>query len=147
MTARKILVATDFSTHSDKALSEALDLAERDQGSVFLLHVVPEDVVQCVELYCLDEEQLLAIEEQSVQAARAKLVEQLGRQPRAQSRQIEPIVASGKIPETILDFERTHDIDLIVLGAYGRRGITRFLSGSTTRDVLKGAKTSVLVVR
>lgn len=147
MTARRILVATDFSTHSDKALTEALDLAEREGSTVFLLHVVPDDVVQCVEMYCLDEDQMQAIEAQAMHAARAKVVEQLGRQPRAKTQQLEPIVTSGKVAETILEFERSHDIDLIVLGAYGRRGITRFLAGSTARDVLKGAQSSVLVVR
>jgi nucleotide-binding universal stress UspA family protein len=141
------MVATDFSTHSDKALSEALDLADCGQSTVFLLHVVPSELVQCVELYCLDESQMRTIEAQSMQAARAKLVEQLGRQPRAKAHHVEPIVATGNVPEAINEFQKTHDIDLIVLGAYGRRGLARFLAGSTARDVLEGAKGSVLVVR
>jgi nucleotide-binding universal stress UspA family protein len=147
MTARKILVATDFSTHSDKALSEALGLAEKEMSPVFLLHVVPDDLIQCVELYCLDEEQMQAVQAQSMQTAREKMVEQLGRQPLAQRHQIEPVVTSGKASEAILEFGESHNVDLIVLGAYGRRGVTRFLAGSTARDVLKGAKSSVLVVR
>ncbi len=36
----KILVPTDFSEHSDKALAQALDIAKYSNATVYLLHVV-----------------------------------------------------------------------------------------------------------
>ncbi|MGD0236725.1 MAG: universal stress protein [Syntrophorhabdales bacterium] len=38
-------------------------------------------------------------------------------------------------------------IDLIVIGPLGRTGITRFLIGSVTKNVVKEAKCSVLVAK
>jgi nucleotide-binding universal stress UspA family protein len=48
MGATKILVPTDFSEYSDKALRQALDIALQYKAKVFVLHVVHEQITQCV---------------------------------------------------------------------------------------------------
>ena len=40
----RILVPTDFSPYSDRALVQALDIAKQYRAKVFLLHVLHEDV-------------------------------------------------------------------------------------------------------
>jgi nucleotide-binding universal stress UspA family protein len=47
----------------------------------------------------------------------------------------------------ILDYADEHDIDLIVMGTHGRRGIDRWLLGSVTERVVRTAEMPVLTVR
>ena len=44
----KILVPTDFSEYSDKALEQALDIAKQYHAKVFLLHVIHEETYHSV---------------------------------------------------------------------------------------------------
>ena len=44
----KILVPTDYSDYSDKALKQALDIAKHYNAKVFLFHVIPKEVNPCV---------------------------------------------------------------------------------------------------
>ena len=39
---KRLLVPTDFSTHSDKALEYAVDMAKIYEAKIFLLHVIDE---------------------------------------------------------------------------------------------------------
>jgi nucleotide-binding universal stress UspA family protein len=68
-TFKKILVPTDFSQSSDRALEKALDLAEEYQAKVILLHV-EEDVRQCAADYCLSMEQVMKAEEDNFRKSR-----------------------------------------------------------------------------
>jgi nucleotide-binding universal stress UspA family protein len=56
-------------------------------------------------------------------------------------------MAHGHAAEEILKEAESGDYDLIVVGARGRRGLTRFLLGSTSSRVVQYAPCSVLVVK
>ncbi|WP_454062105.1 universal stress protein [Candidatus Nitrospira salsa] len=58
-----------------------------------------------------------------------------------------PLVDTGIPGATILDAIEKHDIDLTVLGTYGRTVCQRFLLGSVSEWVLTEAPSSVLIVR
>ena len=51
-----ILVPTDFSEHSDRSVSEALDMAQQYKAKVYLLHVISEEFRRCGGDYCLSDE-------------------------------------------------------------------------------------------
>ncbi len=69
---KNILVPTDFSEHSDRALKQAIDLASRFNAKVYLLHVI-EDLQQCAVDYCLSENVMEGYRAQSQQATAEKL--------------------------------------------------------------------------
>ncbi|MBI5349762.1 MAG: universal stress protein [Chloroflexi bacterium] len=48
---------------------------------------------------------------------------------------------------SILDYVETHDVDLLVMATHGRSGLLRWVYGSVTEKVLRGAKRSMLIVR
>lgn len=61
---------------------------------------------------------------------------------------VEIAVARDLAPApAILRYTESHDVDLIVLGTHGRRGISRFILGSTAREVVQLAPCPVLTVR
>jgi universal stress protein A len=143
----KILVPTDFSEFSDKALKQALDIAKQYKATVFLLHVIHEDLQQCVVDYCLTEELLQGIKDQVTSGARESLRKQIEKFPEAKEVELVSDIKMGIPYEAILKEEEERQIDLIVIGSLGRTGVARFIIGSVARNVLKGAKCPVLLTK
>jgi nucleotide-binding universal stress UspA family protein len=127
----KILVPTDFSDFSDKALKQALDIAKQYNAKVFLFHVIPREVNRCVSDVCLGE----------------NLQKQLGKFSQSQEVSVTTEVGKGIPYDAILQEAADRGIDLIVIASLGRSGIARFLIGSVSRNVLKGAKCPVLLTK
>ncbi|WP_166839117.1 universal stress protein [Rheinheimera pleomorphica] len=54
----------------------------------------------------------------------------------------------GGEPETVLhQYQQDHNIDLLVMGAYGHSRIRQFIVGSTTTAMISKAKCSLLILR
>jgi len=67
---------------------------------------------------------------------------------RAKGAKVETAVLFGDDPaETILDYARKHDVDLIMMATHGRTGLARLVLGSVAGRVLKSGLKPVLVVR
>ena len=131
----KILIPTDFSEYSNKALRQALDIAKHYKAKVYMLHVVRG------ESYYED------VEKQMIERARKKLQEEIDKFPQAKELEVFTEVVSGNTSEAILTEERSKGIDLIVIASLGRSGIAKYLIGSVARNVLKGAKCPVLLTK
>ncbi|HBA54454.1 universal stress protein [Syntrophorhabdus aromaticivorans] len=143
----KILVPTDFSEYSDKALKQGLDIAKQYNAKVFLLHVIPRDIQRCAIDYCLSEDQVRGIEEQMVTRAKTDMQQQLDKFPRSKEVEVVTDIKRGIPYEAILEEEAANGIDLIVIASLGRTGIARLIVGSVARNVLKGAKCPVLLTK
>ena len=143
----KILVPTDFSDHSDKALGQALDIAKYSKAKIYLLHVVHEEVHRCASDYCLPEDMLQQMETGMMSAAKENLEKQLAKFPQAKEVEVVTNVRKGFPAEEILKEQQDKGIDLIVIGPLGRTGIARYLVGSVTKNVVKEAKCPVLVTK
>lgn len=143
----KILVPTDFSEYSDKAVKQGIDIAKQYNAKLFLLHVIPSDIRRCSVDYCLSDIQVQEIEEQMTQWARNEMQKQLDKFPRSKEVEVITNVKKGLAYEAILDEEKAQGIDLIVIASLGRTGLAKFLIGSVSRNVLKGAKCPVLLTK
>lgn len=53
----------------------------------------------------------------------------------------------GEVERVLCDYRAAHNIDLLVMGAYGHSVIRRFLVGSTTTSVIRNATVPVLLMR
>ncbi|MBP5978818.1 MAG: universal stress protein [Halomonas sp.] len=56
-------------------------------------------------------------------------------------------ISSGKVDEALQTYAAQHDIDLLVMGAYGHSRIRHLLIGSTTTTMLRGSQIPVLILR
>lgn len=56
-------------------------------------------------------------------------------------------VIEGEVEPALHDYQRKHDIDLMVMGAYGHTRIRQLLVGSTTTDMIRRAEVPVLITR
>ena len=143
----KILVPTDFSEYSDKALKQALDIAKQYNAKVFLLHVIHSELHQCVVDYCLSQEQMDQLQNQMTSGAQASLDQQLAKFAQSKEVEVTTDVKLGIPYEAILKEEQEKGIDLIVIASLGRSGIAKYIIGSVARNVLKGAKCPVLLTK
>lgn len=140
-----ILYPTDFSTAAGHALPFAVALAEQFDAELHMFHALVlhaddpgnishrfPDVTQLYEsLHQSAEEQLGA-------TAAAHAMDGL-KVHRAQERGI-------SAPGAILDYIAEHDIDLVVMGTHGRRGLRRLLLGSVAEEMVRLAPCPVLTV-
>ncbi|MGA2332224.1 MAG: universal stress protein [Syntrophales bacterium] len=142
---KKILVPTDFSEYSDRALKQAVDIASEHNSKIYLLHVVDE-IVQCAVDYCLDAAVVDQVEKQSMAFAEEKLKKEVKMLSESKDLQIISDVKKGYTYETILKEQKDKGIDLIVIASHGKKGLIKHL-GSVADKVLREAKCPVLLVK
>ncbi len=143
----KILVPTDFSKSSDKALRQALDIAAQHKAKLFVVHVLNEHITQCVYDYCLSTAEVKKAKEQLISTAKKNLDKQLSKFPPVKPGTVKAEVKSGIPSEEILKSAQENGIDLIVIASLGQTGLAKYLIGGIARNVLKHAKCSVLLTR
>ncbi len=56
-------------------------------------------------------------------------------------------IRAGDVEPTLHAYQDEHDIDMLVMGAYGHSRIRQFLVGSTTTTMLKTAKKPLVILR
>lgn len=143
----KILVPTDFSEYSDKALKQALDIAKQYNAKVYLFHAIHEETQRIVLDFVVNAEEVEDIEKRHAAAARAMMERQLKKFPGAEAIEVHIEVGKGNPFEAILDEEQKKGIDLIVIASLGRTGLAKYFIGNVARNVLKGATAPVLLTR
>lgn len=140
-----ILVPTDGSEHADAAIERALDLAERYGATLHALFVVDTSYPYAdFETPSVNWNTVTEAMEEQGEAATATVRE------RAEERGV-PVVTeveqATSIHGTILEYADDHDVDLIVMGTRGRRGLDRYLLGSVTEKVVRLSDVPVLTVK
>lgn len=139
----KILVATDGSPYSDKALDAAIVLAKAFNSTLYIIHVVEEDKVA------------LAASTMPVMANLIEDMVRIGNEilNKAKDKAInagvkaEVILARGNAADKILETADNLNVDLIVVGSRGLRGLARFLLGSVSEKVVRHSNRPVMVIK
>jgi universal stress protein A len=143
---KNILVPTDFSEYSDKALQQAMDIAKQYSSKIYLLHVVGL-VIQCTMDYCLDPKTSTLVERETITAAKKMIQDQLGKFPDSKSVDIVADIRTGTPYEEILKAQQEKKADLIVIASHGQTGLMRHLIGSVAEKVMRQSKCPVLLVK
>lgn len=145
---QRILIATDGSELSEKAVQHGLSLAALANAHVVALKVVPRYPRSYFEGGLpVDTQDIERIEKQWNDAAHA-LIEKIKTDGAAQGVSVEPVIAkSDLVAEAIIATAKKYDCDLIVMASHGRKGIQRMLLGSETQHVLTHSHIPVLVLR
>ena len=134
-----ILIPTDGSEAADAAVEHAIDHAVRYGATLHVVHVVDELAVPPT----ADGGRVLAALEEQGRAAIERVAQRAGN---ADVDTTESAVLSGPPHQAILDYVAEHDVDLVVMGTHGRRGLDRLLLGSVTERVVRLADVPVLTV-
>lgn len=135
-----ILFPTDGSKGADAALRHAIEQALQYDAALHVLYVI-EETVPAIEVGAPDV--LDAMEEHGQQVIDD--VRKAAKSAGVESTQAS--IAAGSPYSRILEYVEDADIDLIVMGTHGRRGLDRYLLGSVTEKVVRTADCPVLTVR
>ena len=138
MKPRRILVPIDFSAGSDAALEMATSLARDSGGSLVLAHV------EIIPLSAAGGEYLYAIPEPPTEELLAKLDAVAVPDSHVP---VERRLLAGDPADAIVRLAQTEDVDMIVMGTHGRRGLSRLLMGSVAETVVRAAPCPVLTVK
>src|SRR5271163_1572195 len=124
---KKILAPVDFDPSSLMALELAGKVAKPNDGTVYVLHIVPVDMdvsgmPQYVDLIKrqenIDHDKLTAIAKQQLADVKREILDQMG----------EPAVVIAEVAANM-------SADLIVMVTHGRRGLARLVEGSIAEKV------------
>jgi universal stress protein A len=135
---KKVLFATDFSTASDAALTQATDLARGMHAQLVILHVEePPLAYGGGELYYGVPEPTSAILEEMLR----KVV------PADPAVPVSHRMVMGDPATEIVRIAEQEQVSLIVLGTHGRSGLARLLMGSVAEQTMRHAPCPVLTIR
>jgi nucleotide-binding universal stress UspA family protein len=135
-----VLIATDFSEASEKAVRHALAIARHYGAKVYLVHVVsslgftlvgPDAVNTVTDAVCREARQLEGHLVQS--GALAGLRHEI-------------VIRQGKVWEELDKIVRQEQVELVVIGTHARRGLGKLLLGSVAEHIFRHSECLVLTV-
>jgi nucleotide-binding universal stress UspA family protein len=140
---KKILIATDGSSHSSEALEFGLDLAAEEEADALVVHVVP----------AID-----TVPAGGFGMSHGAIVHAVTDDDRAPLDAAVAIAAERGLPVTtellrgsaateIVSYADAKDVDVIVIGSRGHGALTSALLGSVSLGVLRHTARPVLIVR
>jgi universal stress protein A len=141
MNVRNILLATDFSDGSRRALDYALGIASRYGSRLYLFHCInpaPYNMAErpdAVETTCDD-----ALSELQ------ELVAGLRRDGRLKNVEIKLMVEAGDLASILSQSVKDLDLNLIVVGTHGRTGWRKLVLGSVAEMIVDQISCPVLCV-
>lgn len=145
---KRILLATDGSSLSDKAVNAALDLAALTGAQLYALRVVPRYPMSYFEgTAALAMEEIARVEKQW-QTDAVDSVKKICQQAQKKGVDAKPLTTRADlVAQAIVAAAKKHRCDLIVMASHGRKGFKRLLLGSETLQVLTHSTVPTLVLR
>ncbi|WP_320815471.1 universal stress protein [Flavobacterium sp.] len=140
---KKILVPIDFSKHAEYALKVAAQIAKKNDGEVFLLHMLELPSAGGDALSnSHDIPELMLFKNAAVNrmndAMQASYLDGL---------KVTKIIQFEMAFEGIIKNGESHGVDLIVMGSHGARGFQEMFIGSNTEKVVRNSNVPVLVIK
>ncbi len=145
---REIAIATDLSDASIPVLHAAIRAARALNARLYILHVLEQDQLSHLLIAGVSEEEIATCQQRLHVDAEAKLHGQLAStdyRTLQQGLKIEIVV--GSPDHAIGDFVAAHEVDLLVIGTHGRRGLEGLLLGNTAERILPSIHASLLAVK
>jgi len=146
---KKILVPIDFSIHSQAILNHAVDVAHKSKAQLIVLHVYSRPTVsRALEKYA-DLEIIKAMEKSKLNRLTDKIKERynhlLLNSPGHEHVKIRFVFEKGTTVDTILKLSEQENVDLILMGTRGVKGLAEYW-GTKTAEISLRTKIPVLVL-
>lgn len=145
---KRILVPTDGSPLSKKAVRSAVQLAASLGAELVALNVVPRYPMSYFEGGAnVSADEVARVEKQWALQGQ-ELANSVREEAEGAGVKAKAVTArSDLVAEAILAAARKHRCDLLVMASHGRKGLKRLLLGSETQNVLTQGAIPVLVLR
>lgn len=133
-----ILVTTDFSPGSEKALRYATAFARRHGSKIHIMHVIPGDRTPMAPAVWNDRQWRESRKEMDL--AEAALHKEL------EGVSFESSIGGGPVPAVISAAIQEKNISLLVLATHGRGGLKKLVVGSVAEHLIRVASCPVITV-
>lgn len=145
---QRILVATDGTTLSRKAVDGAIELAAALGAELVALKIIPRYPESYFEgSVALSASEIARVEKQWADQGQA-VVEAAQARAKAAGVKAKGVTAkSDRVADAVIAAAKKHKCQLIVMASHGRKGLKRLLLGSETQQVLTHSTIPVLVLR
>ncbi len=138
---KNILVATDFSPSADEAVRTGIAVARRFESSLFIAHVI---------LPVIYPDQMGVVGPNMFEAQEKSAKEQLEALAFSPSLKCVPhkemLMRYGPVVSTINDLVAEHNIDLVIVGTHGYKGVQKLMLGSVAEVLLRESRCPVMTV-
>lgn len=131
---KRLLIATDLSRRSDRALNRAFALSDELKAQLVVLHVV-------------DEELPSSVADRLKAAAETAIDDRLDSSPMLKRKDITRKVVFGTGAKSILKEAAESEADLIIMGMHRDTSLGDFFLGTTVERVVRRGSNPVLVVK
>ncbi len=144
----RIMLATDGSKLSQKAVKSAIDLASKFNAELVAVKVIPRYVQTYFEgSFTVADIDVKSIEAQWAAGAQ-QVLDKISSSAAAKGVSVKTsVVKSDDKADGLVKAANKMKVDLIVMASHGRKGIKRLLLGSETQNVLTHSEVPVLVLR
>ncbi|HXJ14054.1 MAG TPA: universal stress protein [Candidatus Limnocylindrales bacterium] len=136
----KIMVTTDFSEISDRALDYAIALARRYDARIYLAHVITPDPFQFAE------PQLAQATYEKVRQSAEEGITNILISGKLRGVPHEVLLEEGNVWPNLELLVARNEIDLLVVGTHGRGKIQKLLIGSVAEEIFRKTDCAVLTV-
>ena len=138
----KILLATDGSEYSARAVEYGIEIARISGSKIFAIYVVDTGAFASIPMDMAWENMY-----EMLKAEGDKAIGFIRQKGEEEDIEIEGYILDGHPAQEIVNFSQTVSADLIVMGTLGKSGLDRFLLGSVAERVLRNAKIPVMIIR
>lgn len=140
---KRILVPTDFSKHAEYALKVAAQIAKKNDGEIFLIHMLElptsgNDAISSAH----DIPELMLFKN----AALTKL-DELMNAPYLEGVKVSKIIQFEMAFDGIIKNGESHNADLVVMGSHGASGFQEMFIGSNAEKVVRNSNVPVLIIK
>ena len=142
---KKVLFCTDFSENADYAFDFAYGIAKRDEGTLYILHIIPYNSNQAYAESFLAMEDLEKIQK-AVEGDIANNYNERYVNKIANEIAYELVTKTGREDKEILTFAKQEHVDIIVMGTHGKTGIEHVFFGSIAEKVLRHSPFPVFII-
>jgi nucleotide-binding universal stress UspA family protein len=142
---QRVLAPLDFSDPSKRALRLAKEVAAPNEAHLDMLFVAEERTMPIFSDTGIPRLGTVKMDPEIVNNATQgleQLIDTVGGSDVPSSGH----VAKGNVPDQIVEFAKTHEVDLIVMATRGLSGLNRFLLGSVAERVVRAAPCPVLTL-
>jgi nucleotide-binding universal stress UspA family protein len=143
----RVLIGVDDSTYSRTALEFVRKVSWPADTTVMVVSSVTPPTIGYMTDYSPAENLALETSIAELTKSSRELVTRSEKLLRAPNLRTESHVLEGDPRETLIEYAKANQVDLIVVGSHGRTGFQKLLLGSVASHLVTHAPCSVLVVK
>ena len=140
---KKILYPIDFTENATRILPYVLSVSEKYDSTIYLIHVM-QDLLKWGGFYIPH----LSLEKSQTEALKGaeKFMDKVCKEQLQGCPMFQRKIVSGDPAMEILKTIESENIDMVIMGSHGRKGLEYTIFGSVAENVLKRSPVPVLII-